>query len=95
MYTMLILQLSEMEEEVAEEAKAGDEAPTSEYSSSIELLTLFQRLLLCIIYSHIPSTPGDTGMEPERGMNELRVCPIHFLFLFRLYFGGKTKLKLM
>ena len=72
MYTM---QLSEMEEEKeeeeeeAEEAKAGNEAPTSEYSSSLELLTLFQRLLLCIIYSHIPSTPGDTGMEPERGMN--------------------------
>ncbi|CAI8025913.1 E3 ubiquitin-protein ligase HERC2 [Geodia barretti] len=64
--------LSEMEEEKEEEAeereevKAGNEAPTSEYSSSLELLTLFQRLLLCIIYSHIPSTPGDTGMEPER-----------------------------
>ena len=66
-------QLSEMEgeeEEEDEEAKAGNKAPTSEYSSSIELLTLFQRLLLCIIYSHIPSSTADTGMEPERGQYE-------------------------
>ena len=64
----LYIQLSEMEEEEEVETKAGNKTPaTSEYSSSIELLTLFQRLLLCIIYGHIPSTTGDTGMEPERG----------------------------
>ena len=63
------LQLSETAQEVAEEVETGSHTPTNEDTSSIELLTLFQRLLLCIIYSHIATNSGN-GENGEMGRGE-------------------------
>ena len=50
-------------------AEAGSHTPINEDMSSIELLTLFQRLLLCIIYGHIATTSKSVegGEETGRG----------------------------
>ena len=60
---LVYFQLSEVE--VEELSETGNHAHPNEDSSSIELLTLFQRLLLSIIYGHIPSS--ESGTEPRRG----------------------------
>ena len=60
------MQLSEVSEE--QEVETGSEPPANEDSSSIKLLILFQRLLLCIIYSHVPSSSVDSGTEPQEGV---------------------------
>ena len=61
--------LSESGQEEDRKSETGNHAPGNEDSSSIELLTLFQRLLLSIIYSYIPST-AEAGLEARRGERE-------------------------
>ena len=61
--------LSESGREEDRKSETGNHAPDNEDSSSIELLTLFQRLLLSIIYSYIPST-AEAGLEARRGERE-------------------------